>query len=54
VQVNTARPGIIGVRDSKPAASAVLLFGPLPWRTFLADARSGRFHNGVTSDFPVI
>jgi hypothetical protein len=43
VEVNRGIAGFAGVRDSKPAASPVLVFGSRTWDDFLTQARDGRF-----------
>jgi len=45
VEVNLGVRGVVGVRDSKPAASAVLTFENPGWGAFLAAARAGRLAN---------
>ncbi len=36
VEVATNVPGVVGVRDSKDRAGAVLTFEPYAWRVFVA------------------
>lgn len=43
VEVNLGVRGFAGVRDSKPAAAAVLVFDGGEWGAFLGAAKSGRF-----------
>lgn len=40
VEVNLgSRTGVVGVRDTKPAASPVLVFGAAAWSAFLSTTR---------------
>ncbi|MEU8155899.1 DUF397 domain-containing protein [Micromonospora sp. NPDC048986] len=39
VEVADNLPGVVGVRDSKDPAGAVLVFVPAAWRAFVAVAR---------------
>jgi hypothetical protein len=41
VAVNLAASGVVGIRDTKPADSPVLVVGPATWRTFLDAAIRG-------------
>lgn len=41
VEVNHSTGRIVGVRDTKPADSAVLLFSPSSWRSFVAATTDG-------------
>jgi hypothetical protein len=43
VEVNLGAEGLIGLRDSKPAASPLLAFDTEEWSAFLNAAKSGRF-----------
>lgn len=42
VEVNLSPTGYVGVRDSKPAVSALLIFTEHAWRRFLGSACHGR------------
>jgi hypothetical protein len=42
VEVNLGTHGVIGVRDSKPAAGPVLAFAQAGWSGFLEVTRTGR------------
>lgn len=37
------RSGAVAVRDSKDCTGRVLTFGPMEWREFLRNVRSGQF-----------
>ena len=41
VEVNLGAPGVVGIRDTKPEASPVLVFGDASWGAFLAVTRTG-------------
>jgi hypothetical protein len=41
VEVNAGGSGIVGVRDTKPADSPVLVFGTTGWRCFVTAATGG-------------
>jgi hypothetical protein len=43
VEVNLGVRGLVGVRDSKPVAGPVLVFGGAGWDTFLTVTRAGRW-----------
>lgn len=43
VEVNLGIRGLVGLRDSKPAAGPVLAFRDIEWRGFVDAAISGRF-----------
>jgi len=43
VEVNRGTAGLAGVRDSKPANSAVLIFAGQQWQGFVERLRSGEF-----------
>ncbi|HEX3649828.1 MAG TPA: DUF397 domain-containing protein [Pseudonocardiaceae bacterium] len=41
VEVNLGGTGIVGVRDTKPGNSPVLVFGNSDWYSFVSAARGG-------------
>ncbi|MFY1703972.1 DUF397 domain-containing protein [Micromonospora sp. WMMA1923] len=41
VEVADNLPGVVGVRDSKDRAGAVLTFKPTSWSTFVGQVRRG-------------
>jgi Domain of unknown function (DUF397) len=43
VEVARNLPGAVAVRDSKDPNSAVLIFTPEGWRTFIAGVQDGTF-----------
>ncbi|MFI0417982.1 DUF397 domain-containing protein [Spongiactinospora sp. 9N601] len=44
VEVADGVPGLVGVRDSKDPAGAVLAFSRNDWRAFLEEIKAGAFH----------
>ena len=46
VEVNLGTRGVVGVRDSKPHAGPVLVFGGASWDAFVGVTRSGRLDLG--------
>lgn len=45
VEVNHCTGHTVGVRDTKPADSTVLLFEPSSWRSFVVAATTGNLHS---------
>ncbi|GLW20801.1 hypothetical protein Mame01_08440 [Microbispora amethystogenes] len=43
VEVATALPGLVAVRDSKDRSGPVLTFTPSEWSAFIAGVKSGEF-----------
>ncbi|NIH86659.1 DUF397 domain-containing protein [Amycolatopsis granulosa] len=43
VEVNLAAPGLVGVRDTKLAASPVFVFDAGEWAAFLEGVKAGQF-----------
>ena len=39
VEVADNRSGVVGVRDSKDPTGPALMFGPVPWKAFVAHAK---------------
>jgi Domain of unknown function (DUF397) len=42
IEVNLGKPGLVGIRDSKPAAGPALVLSGDEWGAFLDAAKSGR------------